>query len=145
MGDARQYEELYPLVKRLTKRYRMPIKVDCSLVPMICFHRPDRRALEKLGVFGCEGGNILASMRPDGAVSGCSFDRARECDILELKERWDDEDAFPAYRGWTDHAPEPCASCEYLEICKGGCRVVSGFLTGDPYSPDPECPFCHPG
>lgn len=142
---ARQYGDLYPQLKRLTKRYRMPIKVDCSLVPMICFHRPDKGALEQFGVFGCEGGNVLASMRPDGAVSACSFDAGCECDVLDLKERWEAPDAFTAYRGWVAHAPEPCASCDYLEICKGGCRVVAAFGTGDPYSPDPECPFVRGG
>ena len=136
-----QYRDLYPLVGRLTRRYRMPIKLDCSFVPMICFHRPDRRLLERTAVFGCEGGNVLVGMKPDGAVSGCSFDRSAACGALELADHWKEETAFPVYRGWVARAPEPCAGCDYLEICKGGCHVVAEFLTGSPLAPDPECPF----
>jgi len=143
-----QNRELYALLGRLTRRYRIQLKLDCSFVPMLCYHRPEKRLLEKLGVFGCEGGNILASVRPDGSVSGCSFDRSRECQAQGLSHHWNKNGSFAVYREWADRAPDPCASCEYLHICKGGCHVVSEFLTGDPRSPDPECPIladrlCH--
>ena len=136
-----QNREIYPLLGRLTRRYRIQMKLDCSFVPMLCYHRPDKELLERLGVFGCEGGNLLASVRPDGGVSGCSFDRSTECRVSGLTQHWNNNGSFAVYREWADKAPEPCASCEYLNICKGGCHVVSEFLTGDPRSPDPECPF----
>ena len=138
-----QHEALYPLVKKLTRRHRIHIKLDCSFVPMICFHRPRIDVMERFGVFGCEAGNILIGVRADGAVSACSFEPSIECAAAALKAHWRRETAFSVYRRWADQAPEPCRSCEYLTICKGGCHVVAAFVTGDPRSPDPECPFVH--
>ncbi|MHA1466258.1 MAG: SPASM domain-containing protein, partial [Candidatus Heimdallarchaeaceae archaeon] len=36
---------------------------------------------------------------------------------------------------------EPCSSCRYVKICRGGCHVVSEFVTGEFSNPDPECPI----
>jgi radical SAM protein with 4Fe4S-binding SPASM domain len=47
--------------------------------------------------------------------------------------------AFGAFRRWRD-AREPCASCDYHALCRGGCKVVSAHVTGDLAAPDPECP-----
>lgn len=35
---------------------------------------------------------------------------------------------------------EPCASCQYGDIC-GGCRVRAHALTGDWFASDPACPY----
>jgi len=52
---------------------------------------------------------------------------------------WTEPGAFGAFRTWRD-AREPCASCDYHALCRGGCKVVSGHVAGDPSAPDPECP-----
>jgi radical SAM protein with 4Fe4S-binding SPASM domain len=59
--------------------------------------------------------------------------------ITELRSYWETPDAFGAFRRWRD-AREPCASCDYHALCRGGCKVVSAHVTGDPAAPDPECP-----
>src|SRR5262249_40170759 len=45
-------------------------------------------------------------------------------------------DASEPFRSWRN-GPEPCRSCEYLSLCRGGCRAVSA----SPTAPDPECPL----
>jgi MoaA/NifB/PqqE/SkfB family radical SAM enzyme len=37
----------------------------------------------------------------------------------------------------------PCNSCDYLELCKGGCHCITEVLTWDIFAPDPECPFVY--
>ncbi|MBZ0235166.1 MAG: SPASM domain-containing protein, partial [Deltaproteobacteria bacterium] len=58
--------------------------------------------------------------------------------VTELGAYWRADDAFGVFRSWRD-AAEPCRSCAYHSLCRGGCRVVSSHA-GDAASPDPECP-----
>lgn len=129
---------LYPMVLGLARRHRIALHVDCSLTPFLCFHEPDPEKLTKLGLFGCEGGNVLAAIGPAGAMTACSFDAHAELDARDAPERW--EASFDRFRRWPDRAPEPCNACPYLRHCKGGCHVVAEFVAGDPGAPDPECP-----
>ena len=57
-----------------------------------------------------------------------------------LGDYWEREDAFGAFRRWREAAAEPCRSCDYLALCRGGCRVVTMHSRGDASEPDPECP-----
>lgn len=135
-----QNREFYPMLKRLYDEYNVPAKIDCSFVPMFCWHRPDKSLMEQFAVYGCEAGNILLGVRSDGRFAGCSFLSDDES-IFDLPELWTRSQRLQDLRSWIDRAPEPCRSCDYLDICKGGCRAVSAFVTGDMFAPDPECPF----
>jgi radical SAM protein with 4Fe4S-binding SPASM domain len=135
-----QNRNFYPAVRNLSGEYGVAAKIDCSFVPMFCWHRPDKAMMEQFSVYGCEAGNVLLGVRSDGRFAGCSF-LAGEESILELPRLWSESGHLSRLRGWADHAPEPCRSCDYLDICKGGCRAVSGFVAGDFHAPDPECPF----
>jgi radical SAM protein with 4Fe4S-binding SPASM domain len=108
---------------------------------MLAHHAPSRELLAQLAVYGCTGGDFLVGAKPDGRVTACSFmasppERPR---IDALAAYWSRDDAFGAFRRWRD-AREPCASCTYHALCRGGCRVVSAHVVGDPSAPDPECP-----
>ena len=135
-----QNRAFYPLIRDLSLEYGVAAKIDCSFVPMFCWHRPDKALMEQFSVYGCEAGNVLLGVRSDGRFAGCSFLSGTES-ILELPRLWSGSEHLQALREWPDRAPEPCRSCDYLEICKGGCRAVSKFVAGDFYAPDPECPF----
>jgi radical SAM protein with 4Fe4S-binding SPASM domain len=135
-----QNREFYPTIRQLSLKYRVPAKIDCSFVPMFCWHRPDKNLMEQFSVYGCEAGNVLLGVRSDGRFAGCSFLTGEES-ILDLPRLWSSSENLSCLRTWIDRAPEPCRSCDYLEICKGGCRAVSGFVSGDFFAPDPECPF----
>lgn len=134
-----QAERIYPRALWFALRYRMRIKLDCSFAPMIFAHDPPRAVVDFFGVQGCVGGDVLASVMPDGQWKGCSFggpDEGRIGDGSDA-DRW--KKGFGAFRNFVTQAPEPCRSCNYLHLCKGGCRVVAQ-ARGDWWQPDPGCP-----
>jgi radical SAM protein with 4Fe4S-binding SPASM domain len=135
-----QNREFYPMLKSVSQECDVPAKIDCSFVPMFCWHRPDKAMMEQFSVYGCEAGNVLLGVRSDGRFAGCSFLSGAES-IFELPRLWTNSESFSRLRNWADQAPAPCRECDYLDICKGGCRAVAGFVSGDIYAPDPECPF----
>ncbi len=138
--SVEQARALYPRVRWLSVRHRMRLKLDCSFAPMVFFHRPSRAAARFFGVVGCQGGNLLASVLPEGDLTGCSFGGPREASIFEPREvAAAFEGGFQSFRDFARRAPEPCRSCRYLSLCNGGCRVVSK-AAGDWWQPDPGCP-----
>jgi radical SAM protein with 4Fe4S-binding SPASM domain len=137
-----QHRRFLPIVLAAAKKHRMRARVDCSYTPMIAHHAPDPALLAGLAVYGCTGGDFLVGVKPGGAVTACSFaapapDRPHG---TTLAAYWDRPDAFGAFRTWRADAAEPCRSCTYHALCRGGCKVVSAHVDGDPASPDPECP-----
>jgi radical SAM protein with 4Fe4S-binding SPASM domain len=135
-----QNREFYPVIRRLSQEHEVPAKIDCSFVPMFCWHLPDKTVMEQFSVYGCEAGNVLLGVRSDGRFAGCSF-LSNEDRIFELPRLWNSSEHLSRLRTWVDRAPEPCRSCDYLDICKGGCRAVAGFIANDFFAADPECPF----
>ena len=139
-SDA-QHRELLPAVLASARRHRVRVKLDCSYTPMIAHHRPGPELLAQLAVYGCVGGDFLIGARATGQLAACSFaapapGRPR---IDELADYWADPEAFGSFRTWRD-AAEPCRSCDYLALCRGGCRAVSRHVCDDESAPDPECP-----
>ncbi|TMA25436.1 MAG: radical SAM protein [Deltaproteobacteria bacterium] len=131
-----QAKRLWPMARRLVFRHRIRVKLDCSFAPMVFWHKPSARAAAFFGVQGCVAGDVLAAVQPEGQFTGCSFLSSGE-DSFRLREKW--PTAFAAIRGYVRTAPEPCASCEYLHLCRGGCRAVSR-AHGALLDPDPGCP-----
>ena len=140
-ATAEQNLALVPTLTDLFERTGVTAKIDCSFVPMLCAHEPPRGMLEALATYGCEAGNVLVGIRSDGAVSGCSFLESEGLGVFDLRKAWKDNAHFQKARTWPERAKEPCRSCQYLSICKGGCHAVSAFLTGDFDAPDPHCPI----
>ena len=136
-----QNRSLYPVVQGLSERFGVKAKIDCSFVPMLCYHRPPRELLEAHCVCGCEAGNFLLGARSDGRVCGCSFLPVLDVTISQLPEAWESAPELRLYREWHVSAPEPCASCDYLQVCKGGCHAVALAVTGRLDAPDPDCPW----
>lgn len=136
-----QHRQFLPTILAAARRRRVRVKVDCSYMPMLVHHGYDRKLLASLAVYGCTGGDFLVGAKPDGRLSACSFMAAPASrpKIDALAAYWDTPDAFGAFRTWRD-AREPCGSCAYHDLCRGGCKVVSAHVHGDPSAPDPECP-----
>jgi radical SAM protein with 4Fe4S-binding SPASM domain len=138
----RQKIDFMPILKILSKKYNLNIKTDCSFMPMICYHRPPLESFETMASYGCEAGNVLMGMKSNGQVTACSFlNNAPNISIFELQSTLQNHNCFDKIRNWPQTAVEPCKSCEYLNICKGGCHSVAEYITGSLYEPDPECPF----
>ncbi len=134
-----QNKQFLPTLQQASKKYSLTLKIDCSLVPMLCYTKPETAVLAMLALYGCEAGNILSGVTADGYVSGCSFLQHSGTKIADLEKEW--QDMLPEYRFWDESAPEPCASCDYLKLCKGGCHAVAEAVTGSMHNPDPDCPF----
>jgi len=136
-----QHRRLLPLLRRAALAHRLRLRVDCSYTPMLAHHGLSPAAMRQLSVYGCTAGDFLIGVKATGQVTGCSFAPAERNRprVTELGAYWNRPEAFAPFRGWRD-AKEPCRSCRYLALCRGGCKVVSLHVHGDATSPDPECP-----
>jgi radical SAM protein with 4Fe4S-binding SPASM domain len=136
-----QHHALLPSVLSLVRRHRILVRLDCSMTPLLTAHNPNPRLLRWLGVMGCVGGDYLVAAKAHGAVAACSFAAppAGGPQAGALAPYWRQSEAFGPFRAWRN-GPEPCRSCEYLTLCRGGCRAISAHVCGDPAAPDPECP-----
>ena len=135
-----QGKRLWPLARKLVLRHRIRVKLDCSFAPMVFWHRPSAAAAAFFGVQGCIAGDVLAAVQPEGTLTGCSFLREAAADARvpgAVAAAW--PGSFQGTRGYAANAPEPCASCAYLQLCRGGCRAVSA-AHGAFADPDPGCP-----
>ncbi|MBI4508380.1 MAG: SPASM domain-containing protein [Deltaproteobacteria bacterium] len=138
---SEQHLALWPTLKRLLRRNPYRVRLDCSFTPMIACHDVDAGQMAQLAVYGCTGGDFLVAARATGTLTACSFAAPPlgKPRVDQIAEYWTQEDAFGPFREWR-RAREPCTSCTYHPLCRGGCRVVSSHVLGDPALPDPECP-----
>ncbi len=136
-----QHRRFLPTILELSRRHRIRVRVDCSFTPMIAYHEPSPELLAGLAVYGCTAGDFLVGAKADGRVTGCSFAAppADRPTVDRLGDYWQAPGAFAPFRDWRD-AREPCRSCAYHHLCRGGCKVVSRHLAGDERLPDPQCP-----
>lgn len=143
--ESTTYEQnisLTPMLAELSSKYGVGAKIDCSFVPMFCYHNPPVEVLESMGTYGCEAGNVLVGIRSDGSVSGCSFLKSEGVSVFDLQQVFSDKKGcFNRMRSWVQRAPQPCRACKYLNVCKGGCHAVAEYVTGNYDAPDPDCPF----
>jgi radical SAM protein with 4Fe4S-binding SPASM domain len=136
-----QHRAFLPTVLALVKRHRVRVRVDCSYTPMLAWHDPGAEQLAQLAVYGCTGGDFLIGAKASGVMTACSFAAPPpgKPRVDQIADYWTRDDAFGAFRQWRTPA-EPCASCAYHHLCRGGCKVVTAHLEGDMARPDPECP-----
>jgi len=135
-----QGRELVPLLIGLAGKTKVRLHVDCSFAPLVYCHEPDPTPCSFLSFLGCVAGDVLAGVTPAGRLNACSFCPDDAGPAERIGELWHASPHFDRFRRWPDHAPEPCRSCRYLQICRGGCHVVAESVTDDFGAPDPECP-----
>lgn len=141
LSNKTTYEQniaIAPKLAELSARFNIIAKIDCSFVPMFCYHNPPIEMLESIATYGCEAGNVLLGIRSNGLVSGCSFLESSGLSVFDLESK--SEGSFSKISNWLKNAQEPCKSCKYLNLCKGGCHAVSEHLIKNFSSPDPDCP-----
>ena len=134
-----QREGLLSLALEVEQRFNITIRWDCAMFPFLADRGIPVSRLRQLGVLGCTGGERLWARDIDGAFAPCSFVPSDSSEH-SVAERWRADSTVQAWRQRASTPPEPCAQCEYRSLCRGGCRVVAEYLTGDPLAPDPECP-----
>lgn len=133
---------LWPRLVAIEQRTGLVMRVDCALVPFVAARAPSPDLAARLGVTGCNGGESLWTRTADGRWAPCSF--AHELvdghATGDPRDRWQDEPVATAWRARASAPPEPCNTCTWQAVCRGGCRIVARHLTGDALAPDPQCP-----
>jgi len=85
---------------------------------------------------GCQAGISVLGIRSNGDILGClsiNDDKYVEGNVRKIGvcELWNSPAAFAYTRYFKpEHAGSNCASCKYLDSCKGGCNEMSLMKTG---------------
>ena len=94
----------------------------------------------------CSAGDRVANVDPAGNVYPCQFMQQEEFKIGTIRERkfseiWTNVNnpLLTAFRNKAGLLKGKCASCEYKEICGGGCRIRAYTQKGDLWAEDPLC------
>jgi radical SAM protein with 4Fe4S-binding SPASM domain len=93
---------------------------------------------------GCKAGLFVVGIDNEGNVRGCESLMSEE--FIEgnlrkntLEEIWNKKDAFAYNRNFRKELlAGKCADCDKSEVCKGGCRQLNCFTTGNKH----ESLFC---
>ena len=99
--------------------------------------------------FACTAGTDNFAIDGYGNVYGCSL-MYTEKDLIagnvyenSITDIWNNSSIFKKLREIEiDDVKGDCAECEFLSVCRGGCRVCSYAVSKDLYSSDVRCPKC---
>lgn len=150
--SSAQIEALPEALDRLVARHAQggpSVRIDCALLPLLSTRLASgprdeaAEALRRLGVMGCEAAGALAAVKVDGRLAPCSFADALDVparDAGAIRAALAHDPAIVGWRAEIEARPPPCRDCPIAPICRGGCKIVSAHLLGEPFAPDPECP-----
>lgn len=97
--------------------------------------------------FYCEAGQTEMTISSDKKIYPCVTSlrtifggtSIEDGDIVDI---WKNDKNLNFFRTVKEKviSKEPCKSCDYKDICGGGCRVAAYEYLNDKYAPDPRCP-----
>jgi radical SAM protein with 4Fe4S-binding SPASM domain len=127
-------------LRTLAESFAPAIRIDCALVPFLASSGEARAEdLERFAVMGCEAGRSLMTLDAHGGTKPCSFWEADADRPQSPARAWREGPTLERFRDYVAGIPQPCASCDFLTSCRGGCRIVASHA-GEAFAPDPECP-----
>jgi radical SAM protein with 4Fe4S-binding SPASM domain len=90
----------------------------------------------------CICGKTLAAITPDGWVRPCGYFSINLGNVREQKfsEIWEKSEFLQQMRG-LKRLEDRCMNCEFLSLCRGGCRASAYENTGRLDATDPLCPL----
>lgn len=145
-----EVEEL-PLIEKfiVSARRRGRVYIDVGdNIGYFSRHESELRRSAKPSPFGfwcgCSAGCLTVGIESNGNVKGClslQSEQFVEGNIREksLVDIWREPGAFRYTRGFrTEDLHGYCKSCEYGEICRGGCTFMAFGTTGSPHN-NPYC------
>lgn len=90
----------------------------------------------------CVCGKTLAAITPDGWVRPCGYFTINLGNVREEKfsEIWNNNEFLKQMRE-LPRLEERCMKCEFLSLCRGGCRASAYENTGRLDATDPLCPL----
>jgi len=123
------------------QRRNFPIQL---LAPSYSFlyENIDPDTIKKLSFRACACGTRLCAITPDGWVKPCGYFSEKLGNIRDqpFNAIWNNGSNFLCkLRGITRLDPR-CMACQYLPLCRGGCRASAYENTGSLEAPDPTCP-----
>jgi radical SAM protein with 4Fe4S-binding SPASM domain len=133
-----QAHALWPTALALEAELGLLVRFDCAMVPFVAEHVDDPSLARTLDVSGCVAGERLLTRSADGRWKPCSF-AAEDAGDAPLAEAWRTDGTLQAWRSFAEALPDPCSTCAWADVCRGGCRVVSRHVAGESLVPDPEC------
>jgi radical SAM protein with 4Fe4S-binding SPASM domain len=92
----------------------------------------------------CTAGTTTCAIKHNGDVTPCSYINDKKYVCGNVKEEsfvniWN-RNKMRKFRNVNKYEGE-CKNCEYLHLCKGGCRAAVIGLYDNDYLPDPYCPI----
>lgn len=121
-------------LKRKEYKGKMGLTAHLSMLHLLApdiSHKPAFR--------GCQAGNGMCSITPEGYLTPCVLLPIRIGNLLktEFRQIWDTSELIQQLKSRAlIHGY--CGNCEYKLGC-GGCRAAAYAYTGDPFSQDPRC------
>lgn len=95
---------------------------------------------------GCSAGIRVANVSPEGDVYPCQFAQTPEFLVGSIREKtfgelWNDPEnrVLTLFRDKRERLIGRCTSCQYLDLCGGGCRIRAYHETGEFGNDDPFC------
>jgi radical SAM protein with 4Fe4S-binding SPASM domain len=96
----------------------------------------------------CSAGDRVANVDPSGTIYPCQFMQQEEFRIGSVREQkfsriWTNAEnpVLRAFRQKKSLLAGKCGSCDYRDICGGGCRIRAYAHYGDLWADDPLCPY----
>ena len=138
--------ELVPLAARLRKMPGNPKVYIGDNIGYFGEHETDLRDQDSVIPFwiGCRAGCSVIGIESNGNIKGClslpSSRNETDCWVegnirqRPLREIWQDPNAFAYNRQFkTEDLVGFCRTCEYAEVCRGGCSWTAFANTGTRY------------
>jgi radical SAM protein with 4Fe4S-binding SPASM domain len=137
-----ELENSFGSLSKVKERY--PIQIT-FIVPHFTFiFDGDRKHESDRGFDGipCVCGKTLAAITPDGWVRPCGYFSVNLGNVRKQKfsDIWQNNEFLKKLRS-LDRLESRCMKCEYLSLCRGGCRASAYENTGRLDATDPLCPL----
>ena len=120
-----ELKKLPMMLKKLNaKNMNLMFLFDCSLFEILAEQGySDIRTCRKYDSRGCWGGNAYIAIDVNGMYKPCSFWKEPFGSMRDLCfDSWIHDTKLNEFRSM--RRDESCTSCEYEELCLGGCRLL---------------------
>ena len=152
VGRGKEHKEFIPeredfensFVRLAKVKERYPIQIT-FIVPHFTFVFDSSRKHDSKREFDgmpCVCGKTLAAITPDGGVRPCGYFSSDLGNVREMKfsEIWENNEFLQRMRN-LEKLEDRCMECEFLSLCRGGCRASAYENTGRLDATDPLCPL----
>lgn len=133
--DRKKFLEIYDQLKRIEKDVK--IKVSFTGGFPLCI-LPDVNEAKRLSSNFCDAGLNQLVIGPEGNIRPCVCMNQVVGNIFkdDLKKVWNENKLLKEIRK-LEYLPKECEGCDYISICRGGCRASAEGYFGKLNAIDP--------